>query len=1053
MALNNRRLADSSCQLPLVGLALAVAVIQGTVCSAETGSKPFRFDRDIRPLLSENCYACHGPGQQEAGLRLDSAEDARRELESGSRAIVAGDLAKSELVARIDATDPDTVMPPPHSKKTLTAEQKDLLKRWIAAGAVYEKHWSYQPIRRPDVPARGGSERGNPIDAFLAERLSAEGLPVNAEADRPTLIRRLTFALTGLPPTPEEVDAFVADGSADAYEKLVVRLMQSPRHGEEMARHWLDNARYADTHGLHLDNEREMWLYRDWVVKAFNENLPFDQFTIQQIAGDLLPNATSDQKIATGFCRANVTTSEGGSINEELLFRYAVDRTATLTNAWMGLTGQCAVCHSHKFDPISHKEFYSLYSFFNSAADPGFDGNTRRTAPSLQVKTPSQEELLAAIDREMAPYEKALDEAVAAAGYVDPADEVTPSGRRETLWLADGWPDNAVVRASPGGTAAWVDGTADAPAHAGSRCLDITATVPVQVVTTDGDATFTIPDKGELVVQVWLDPADPPEAVMLQLRSKSWRHGVVWGDWSDVPFTDTRKTDHGLVHAGPLPEAGKWARLAIDPGRMELRPGMRVTAVVIALARGHARVDSVGVSVPDVAANDPARSFTAWWKQKSALQDSQLQDIPVFLRSIAQQGPEKTTDPAAVASVKRHWLTQVWANPPEKLVAATTDYDALRKIRDGIDDLIPRSLVFNDLPQMRDSFVMLRGAYDKPGDKVARGTPAFLPPLGLPEGQTPTRLDLATWLVSKEHPLTARVAANRLWQQFFGTGLVKTHEDFGLQGEPPSHPELLDWLAAEYRESGWDTRKIMQLIVTSDAFRRSGVVQPQQLARDPENRLLARGPRIRLDAEQIRDQALFLSGLLVPTMGGRGVKPYQPDNIWEPVGFAGSNTRTYYRDSGNALYRRSLYTFLKRTAPPPFMSNFDAPNREQFCARRERSNTPLQALQLMNDTQHVEAARSLAARALAASAAADVGRIDWLFRTVLARRPEPRELEVVAAALAANRERYAADPAAAAKAIGHGDSPVPGHVPPVELAAWTLLANTILNLDETLTRN
>jgi hypothetical protein len=1054
MALNNRRLAGSLRQLPLVGLAIAVAVIHGAVCGgAETGSKPFRFDRDIRPLLSENCYACHGPGQQEAGLRLDSAEDATRELESGSRAIVAGDLAMSELVARIDATDHDTVMPPPHSKKTLTAEQKDLLKRWIAAGAVYEKHWSYQPIRRPAL-VRGGSERGNPIDAFLAERLSAEGLPVNAEADRPTLIRRLTFALTGLPPTPEEVDAFVADGSADAYEKLVVRLLKSPHHGEEMARHWLDNARYGDTHGLHLDNEREMWLYRDWVVKAFNENLPFDQFTIFQIAGDLLPNVTAEQKIATGFSRCNVTTSEGGSINEELLFRYAVDRTATMTNAWMGLTGQCAVCHSHKFDPISHKEFYSLYSFFNSAADPGFDGNTRRTSPSLPVETPSQEELHAAIDREIAPYEKALDEAVAAAGYVDPADEVTVSGRRETLWLADGWPDKAVVRASPGGTVAWVDGTADAAAHAGSRCLDITATVPVQVVTTDGDATFKIHENGELFMHVWLDPANPPEAVMLQLRSKSWRHGVVWGDWSDVPFTDPRKTDHGgLVHAGPLPKVGGWARLAIKSGNLQLTPGMQVTALSVSQARGHARWDSLGISMPDAATTDAARSFTAWWKEKAAKPDDRLADIPAELRSIVQLGKEKVTDPGSVARLKRYWLTQVWANPPEALVAAAAEYEALQKIRDGIDDLIPRSLVFNDLPQMRDSFVMLRGAYDKPGERVARGTPAFLPPLEVPEGQTPTRLDLATWLVSKEHPLTARVAANRLWQQFFGTGLVKTHEDFGLQGEPPSHPELLDWLAEEYRESGWDTRKIVRLIVTSDAFRRSGAVQPQQLARDPENRLLARGPRIRLDAEQIRDQSLFLSGLLVPTMGGRGVKPYQPDNIWEPVGFAGSNTRTYYRDSGQSLYRRSLYTFLKRTAPPPFMSNFDAPNREQFCARRERSNTPLQALQLMNDVQHVEAARALAARALAASAADDAGRIDWLFRTVLARRPEPAEREVVAAALVANRERYAADPAAAAKAIAHGDSPVPGHVPPVELAAWTLLANTILNLDEALTRN
>ena len=974
----------------------------------------------------------------------------RSELESGSRAIVAGDLAASEVIARINATDPDVIMPPPHSKKTLSAEQKDLLARWIQAGAPYEKHWSYRPIHRPEVPA---GTAANPIDRFLDAEIATAKLPRNAEADRPTLIRRLAFAVTGLPPTPEQVAAFVADTSPDAYGKLVDTLLSSPHHGEEMARHWLDQARYADTHGLHLDNEREMWLYRDWVVKAFNDNLPFDQFTIQQLAGDLLPNATADQKIATGFCRANVTTSEGGSINEELLFRYAVDRTATMTNAWMGLTGQCAVCHSHKFDPISHKEFYSLYAFFNSAADPGFDGNTRRTAPAIQIHSPSQEELLAAIDRDMAPYKKALDEAIAAAGYVDPADDASPADKRETLWLADGWPNTAVAHTGPGGTARWIEATAEAPAQAGGRSLEIVAQGPVQVVTTDGEETFTVPDKAEIFVHLWLDPDDPPDGVMLQFRAKSWNHGVVWGDWSDVPFADDRKGNgDGLALAGPLPEAGKWVRLAIEPSRMEIPAGTRVTAVSLSQARGRARWDSIGVSVSKPAAL-PSQSFAAWWKGQSALPADKLVGIPDKLVSIIQQGPEKVSDPAAIARLKQYWLTRVWASPPDRLVAAAADYDALAKIRDGIDDLIPRSLVFNDLPTMRDSFVMQRGAYDKPGDKVARGTPAFLPPLAVEEGKTPSRLDLAKWLVSKEHPLTARVAANRLWQQFFGTGLVKTHEDFGLQGEPPSHPELLDWLAAEYRDGGWDTRRIVRLIVTSDAFRRSGVVQPQQLSRDPENRLHTRGPRIRLDAEQIRDQALFVSGLLVPTMGGRGVKPYQPDNIWEPVGYALSNTRNYYRDSGDALYRRSLYTFLKRTAPPPFMSNFDAPSREAFCGRRERSNTPLQALQLLNDEQHVEAARALAARALAASATDDAGRIVWLFRAVLARGPEPREAALVAESLAAHRQEYAADAAAAEKLIRVGDSEPPGHVEPAEMAAWTLVANTILNLDEALTRN
>ncbi len=1014
-----------------------------------------RFDRDIRPLLSENCYACHGPGQQEAGLRLDSADEATRELDSGSRAIVAGDPAASEMLARIDATDPDVIMPPPRSHKTLSDEQKDLLKRWIAAGAPYEQHWSFRAIQRPPLPAVGeATARLHPIDRFLDIASNAAGLPKNAEADRSTLIRRLSFALTGLPPSPDEVAAFVADPSPKAYEHLVDRLLASPHHGEEMARHWLDQARYADTHGLHLDNEREMWLYRDWVVKAFNQNLPFDQFTIHQLAGDLLPDASVDQKIATGFSRCNVTTSEGGSINEELLFRYAIDRTSTMTNAFMGLTGQCAVCHSHKFDPISQQEFYSLYAFFNSAADPGFDGNTRRTAPTLQVKNEAQEELLTAMTEDMAPLERALDEAVAAAAYVDPADETTTNGRRETVWLAEGWPKGATARTSPGGSIQWISGTPESPVHEGQHCLDVKAAVPVQVAVAAGDGSLAVPSKSELFVHVWLDPVDPPEAVMVQVRTNGWKHGVVWGDWTDAPFTDPRKSDHaGLVHAGPLPKTGGWARLAIDATRMGITPAMRVTAIAIAQGRGHARWDALGISSPNDAAADPGQSFAAWWKQKAALSADRLTDIPDALRSIVQQGQEKTTDLADVNRLKRHWITHEWTTPPEQLVTAMAEWDAVRKIRDGIDDLIPRTLVFNDLPKLRDSFVMERGAYDKPGDKVTRGTPAFLPPLEVAAGEVPTRLDLANWLVSPAHPLTARVAANRLWQQFFGLGLVKTHEDFGLQGEPPSHPELLDWLAAEYRESGWDTRHIVRLLVTSAAFRRDSTVAAQHLARDPENRLLARGPRIRLDAEQIRDQALAVSGLLVPKMGGRGVKPYQPDNIWEPVAFSGSNTKTYYRDSGDNLYRRSLYTFLKRTAPPPFMSNFDGPSREAYCARRERSNTPLQALQLMNDVQHVEAARNLAARTLAASAVDDAARIDWMFRAVLARDAEPGERDVVTDSLAGHRQRYGADPAAAAALIRHGESRPPDHVDPADLAAWTLVANTLLNLDETLTRN
>ncbi|MCX7412102.1 MAG: PSD1 and planctomycete cytochrome C domain-containing protein [Planctomycetia bacterium] len=1018
---------------------------------AAAAAPALRFDRDIRPILSENCFACHGPGKQEAGLRLDSAADATRELDSGSRAIVPGDFGASELAARLEATDADVVMPPPHTNKILKPEEKDLLKRWIAAGAHYEKHWAFQPIVKPEAPAVTDPAATSPIDRFLESRLAMEGMAVNAEADRPTLIRRVTFALTGLPPTTAEVDAFLADNTPDAYERLVDSLLTSPQHGEEMARHWLDVARYADTHGLHLDNERQMWAYRDWVVKAFNDNLPFDRFTIEQLAGDLLPAATRDQKVATGFSRCNVTTSEGGSINDELLFRYAVDRTATVTNAWMGLTGQCAVCHDHKFDPISAREFYSLYAFFNSAADPGFDGNKLLTAPTLKLPSGEQESRLAALDARLPELKATLDEVVGGLAYVDPVtlDPKPEPVRAETVWLDDEFPPAAAVRSGPGGPLDWFTSTVPGEVLSGHRSLERTATGIGQDFYESGAEPIVIPAKSEIFANVWLDPAAPPKALMLQFHTGGWKHRAVWGDPAVIGWGQLGT--ESLVAMGPLPEAGKWGRLSVTADKLGLADGAKVTGFALTQFDGHVRWDLVGLSTIDDPTANPTKSLSAWWQERTG--KDKLDDVPKPLQAIVRQGQEKTTKPNEIDLVQRHWLTKVWSEQPDRLVLAARALDDAQKERDQVDAAIVQTFVFNDLPAMRDSFVMLRGAYDKPGEKVERSTPAFLPSLPIVEGIPLTRLDLAKWLVSPEHPLTARVTANRLWQQFFGLGLVKTSDDFGSQGEPPSHPELLDWLAAEYRESGWNTRALVKRIVTSRAFRRSGVVEPAHLAQDPENRLLARGPRIRLDAEQIRDQSLALSGLLVVAMGGKGVKPYQPDNIWEPVGFAGSDTRNYKRDSGTALYRRSLYTFLKRTAPPPFMVNFDAPNREQFCARRERSNTPLQALQLMNDTQHIEAARALAARMLAEAAGDDASRIEWLVRTVLARRPEPEEAAVVMETLATHRVRYAADAESAKKLIAHGETKPPESADPGELAAWTLVANMLLNLDETLTRN
>jgi len=1011
-------------------------------------SADISFDRDICPILADHCFACHGPGNQEAGLRLDSFAAATAELESGQQAIAPGDLKASELLSRIGATDPDMVMPPPHTNKPLTAAKRGLLRQWIEAGAPYEQHWAFRPITRPVVPSGPSAAGDHPIDRFLETRLTAAALPINGEADRPTLIRRLSFALTGLPPTVADVDAYLADESPDAYAKLVDRLLASPHYGEEMARHWLDVARYADTHGLHLDNERQMWAYRDWVVQAFNDNLPYDAFTVWQLAGDLLPEPTRSQKVATGFLRCNVTTSEGGSIGSELLFRYAVDRTATTLNAFMGLTGQCAVCHDHKFDPLSQREFYSLYAFFNSAADPGMDGNKLLTPPVLPLPTDNQTAELAAVRAARPALDENVNAILETLTYTDPAtlSPRPPKVVRERIWLDDEFPPGAVVESSPE-KIAWRTG--DRGVFAGQRSLERTAVGIGQDFYSRGAEPFVIAAEEDLFAHVWLDPDNPPASIMLQFNVQGWNHRVVWGDPEAIAWGTLGTASRH--HAGPLPPLGEWTRLTVPAAALGLAAGTKVTGFGCTQFDGHVLWDQVGSVHQYDPVTDPTQSLSAWWAAR--VDKRNLNDLPATLRNPVRAGPEKTTRPKQLAAIRHYWLTRVWAGQPVALRQAVAAVKANEATTKQIDDTIPRTFVFTDVPTMRDSFVMTRGNYDQPGERVTRDTPAFLPPLPATDGRPPNRLDLAHWLTADANPLTARVAANRLWQQFFGTGLVKTSEDFGLQGEPPSHPALLDWLAAEYRDSGWDTRHMVRLLVTSRGFRRESSVRPLHHKLDPENRLFGRGPRFRLDAEQIRDNALAVSGLLVTTRGGKGSNPYQPPNIWEPVGFGNSNTRYYKQSTGPDLYRRSLYVFLKRTAPPPFMASFDAPNREQFCARRERSNTPLQALQLMNDTQHIEAARELAAAILASAAATEQERIALLYRTVLARPPTTREQAIVASALRDHRLRYAAEVAAATDLISHGESPAPEDLPPPELAAWTLTANMLLNLDETLCRN
>jgi hypothetical protein len=832
------------------------------------GDDAVQFNRDIRPILNDACFTCHGPAARKSGLRLDVREEATKPTRNQTLPIVPGNPAKSEMIARIFRDSPDEMMPPPASHKSLTPAQKELLKKWIAEGAVYQKHWSFEPPVKAAVPKNG---QFNPIDSLIVGRLEKENLKISPEADRPTLIRRVAFALTGLPPTIAEVDLFLADTRPNAYEAMVDRYLGSKHFGEEMARHWLDVARYADTHGLHLDNERQMWLYRDWVVKAFNANMPFDRFTVEQLAGDLLPDATPDQIIATGFNRCNVTTGEGGSIEPEWVFRNAVDRTSTMMQAWMGLTGGCAVCHDHKFDPLSAKEFYSLYAFFYSAAGPPLDGNLPLTEPALKTPTLVQEKQLA--------------------------------------------------------------------------------------------------DLAEQIAKVKVELADKKRTVVYQ-----------------------------------------------EP-------------------------DEEKKSV------DPAHSFQAWLNAKSGQENK---DVPPAINNLLKLAAKRT--PANRATLRNYFIEFVCVDTKTAFEPLNKQLTALTKERDAVNSAVVGSIVFKDLQQPRMSTVMMRGQYDKAGDKVDPDTPAVLPPMKK-AGPRATRLDLANWLISPEHPMTARVTVNRFWQQFFGTGLVKSSDDFGTQGQLPSHPELLDDLAVWFRENNWDVKALTRLMVTSATFRQSSKATPELLKRDPDNRLYARGPRFRLDAEQIRDNALFVSGLMNPQMGGRGVRPYQPPRIWEPVAFVGSNTMNYVPDKGAANYRRSIYVFFKRTAPPPFMANFDAPNRESLCSRRERSNTPLQALQLMNDVQHVEAARALAERLITQGGASAAERIRFGYRTVLSRLPDASEAALVEKALSHFLNRFANDVDAAKYLIGVGESAPRRGLPPQEVAAYTMIANLLLNLDEALTRN
>ncbi len=1029
---------------------LNIVLALSLIAPARAATK-LEFNRDIRPILSDNCFACHGfdVKNRKAGLRLDVPEGAFARNEDGVAAILPGKLDASELIKRIIASDPDDLMPPPDSHKKLTPAQIATLKQWVTEGAAYQKHWAFEPPVKPVPPRTKDASLTNPIDMFVDAKLAEHGLEFSPEAEPYELARRITLDLTGLPPIPEEIDAFSRDvsdgGSSLAVSKLVDRLQHSPRYGEHMARYWLDAARYGDTHGLHLDNERSMWPYRDWVVRAYNQNLPFDQFTIWQLAGDLLPNPTEDQIIATGFNRCNVTTSEGGAINEEWIFRYAVDRTDAMMSVWMGLTGGCCVCHDHKYDPITQKEFYSLYAFFNSAADPAMDGNILLTQPILQLGTSEQKKQLATLDSQIAAETASLRKALAGLSYTDPATAATPPPIQtsETVWFDDAFPADAKVEYSGGHETRFVT-AAEGPVASGKRSLKRTG----EGVTQDffaGGTKLTVAPGGRLSVMCYIDPDNKPKSIMVQFHVGGWSNRAVWGDEGAIPFGKVRTTERAYM--GSLPEAGSWQKLEMSLDKIGLKPGMVVDGFAFTQFGGTVYWDRLVMSSRVNPATDPQWSWSKWIERN---QGRRVEGLPNDLLTLVR-GKKAAEWPAPDAQRIKDW----WFENEYQGARAIVEGPRARKLqlesrRRAINDAIPATLVMADLPERRDAFVMIRGQYDKPGEKVTRATPKVLPPL--PSKADYNRLDLARWLTSAQHPLMARVIVNRIWQQFFGTGLVKTSNDLGSQGSPPSHPELLDWMAVRFRETGWDVKQIVRDIVLSRTYRQSAVINSSSGAADPENRWLSHGPRRRLDAEMLRDQSLFVSDLLDQTMGGKPVRPYQPENIWEPVAYSGSNTRYYVQDSGAALYRRSLYTFYKRTAPPPSFTTFDAPSREQVCLRREQSNTPLQALALMNDVQHVEAARKFAERIMRKGGATFDERLSFAFRSVLGRYPHADEAQIMESTLLKHELRFREDKTSATQLTGFGKSTSDYHLNSAELASWSLICSLLLNLDSTQTR-
>jgi hypothetical protein len=899
--------------------------------------------------------------------------------------------------------------------------------------------------------------------------LEQRGLQPAPEADRRVLARRLSLDLTGLPPSPEMVEAFVGDKSPDGYEKLVERLMQSPQWGEHRARYWLDAARYADTNGIHFDNYREIWSFRDWVIDAFNQDMPFDRFTIEQLAGDLLPNATDEQRVATGFNRCNITTNEGGAINEEYLVLYARDRTETTSRVWMGLTANCAVCHDHKFDPLPQKEFYSLSAFFDNTTQAAMDGNIKDTPPVMFVAgTPEDRKRWKMIDGQIGEIKKQLNDRKQAArgdfqkwatvpekqpfSFKAPGDSLrfhaplSEGKGRSVAITVDSKPRTVAFAAD----AAWSTGEVAAKAF---MAQDKTPLEIAEAGDLDSQQAFSYGGWVKLAGNVG------GGAVMARMDDGNAFRG--WDMW----LQDDRPGAH-LINHWPDNAIKVVSKTAIQPGKwqhvMVTYDGSRRAAGTRVYIDGKPQpVEVLSDSLKDTMRTKVPLKI-AQRHTTSRINGVALQDLRIYGRDLSEGEVDQLASSSRLASILE--------KPVAKRSKAESDelFDFwLRREDKPYQDLTARlaetekeqlairargtvAHVMQERAEPPKAYVLFRGDYDKRREEVKPATPSFLP--SMPAELPRNRLGFAQWLLRPEHPLTARVTVNRFWQEIFGIGLVKTTEDFGVNGETPLNQDLLDWLAVDFRESGWDVKRLFRLMVTSAAYRQSAVTPSEKLERDPQNRLLSRGPRFRMDAEMVRDYALAASGLLVPKIGGPSVKPYQPDGVWEAVAMPESNTRNYRADSGENLYRRSMYTLWKRAAPPASMDIFNAPTREACTVRRERTNTPLQALVTLNDPQFVEAARRLAETTLKQGGDRTETRIDFTARRLLARPLRPEEVQVVQSSLDALLKHYKANPAGAKDLLAVGRSPADPKLDPPTLAAWAMLTNELMNLDEVLNK-